>query len=382
MKTNFKQLQKSDFFNFIDLLGQKPYRARQIINWIYKKYAFSIDDMTDLSRDFRETLKEKAFISNLTVIKRAISKDGTQKFLFELQDKETIESVLIPNSSNNFTLCISSQAGCAMGCRFCTTGRLGLIRNLKDYEIVDQVIAVKRILKQDRGATEDRRGKMLKSGISEQEISNIVFMGMGEPLLNLDEVSKALWKFTDLMGFSKRKITVSTSGIVPKIPELANKAPNVNLAVSLNAATDKVRSSIMPVNNKYPLKKLLHACREFPLPPNRRITFEYVMLDSINDSKEDALKLVKLLDGIKSMVNLIPYNPGKGSSSLRPGNLITPENKKNNSVAALKKSSAATILEFQRILHKAGIATIIRKSKGADISAACGQLKAKYEVRS
>ncbi|MEN8264074.1 MAG: 23S rRNA (adenine(2503)-C(2))-methyltransferase RlmN [Nitrospirota bacterium] len=378
MKTNFKQLEKSDFFNFIDLLGEKPYRARQIINWIYKKYAVSIDDMTDISKDLRETLKEKAFISNLTVIKREVSEDGTQKFLFELQDKETIESVLIPNSSDNFTLCISSQAGCAMGCRFCTTSRLGLIRNLKNYEIVDQVIAVKRILQQSRGATENRRDKILKSGISEQKISNIVFMGMGEPLLNLDEVSKALWKLTDLMGFSKRKITVSTSGIVPKILELANKAPNVNLAVSLNAATDKVRSSIMPVNNKYPLKKLLQACREFPLPPNRRISFEYVMLDKINVSKKDALKLVKLLAGIKSMVNLIPYNPGKEYSSSRPDNLITPENKKSNSAVELKKPSDATILEFQRILHKAGIATIIRKSKGTDISAACGQLKAMY----
>ena len=378
MKANFKQFQKIDFFNFIDQLGHKPYRARQVINWIYRKYAVSIDDMTDLSKDLRETLKEKAFISNLTVIKREVSEDGTQKFLFELQDRETIESVLIPNNRNNFTLCISSQAGCAMGCRFCTTGRLGLIRNLKDYEIVDQVIAVKRIIQQSRGASENGRDEMLESGISGQDISNIVFMGMGEPLNNLDEVTRALWKLTDLMGFSKRKITVSTSGIVPKILELADKAPNVNLAVSLNAATDEVRSSIMPVNNKYPLKKLLQACKEFPLPPNRRITFEYVMLDKINDSKEDALKLVKLLGGIKSKVNLIPYNPGKESSSSRPCNRITPKHTKNNLAVDLKKPSDVTILEFRRILHKAGIAAIIRKSKGADISAACGQLKAMY----
>jgi 23S rRNA (adenine2503-C2)-methyltransferase len=362
MKTNFKQISKPDIFSFIEQLGQKPFRARQVINWIYKKNAVSIDDMTDLSKSFREILKSKSFISNLDLLQKQVSWDGTQKFLFKLQDGETIESVLMPNNRDKFTLCISSQAGCAMKCLFCTTGRLGLKRDLKDYEIVDQVIAVKRIIDQNHGVGGRESG---------DGISNIVFMGMGEPLNNLKEVIKALWKITDLMGFSKRKITVSTAGIVPGIRKLALKAPNVNLAVSLNAATDEVRNRIMPVNRKYPLKELMKACREFPLAPNRRITFEYVLLDKINDSEEDAGRLVKLLGGIKSKVNLIPYNPGKEPSLSKHQKDITIE---------LKKPAESNILAFQKVLQKAGIAATIRKSKGSDISAACGQLG--EEVRS
>jgi len=218
------------------------------------------------------------------------------------------------------------------------TGRMGLKRNLKAYEIVDQISAVQRLIN------------------NSQKITNIVFMGMGEPLHNFAEVIEALWRIVNLLGFSKRKVTLSTAGITPKISELAKKGPRINLAISLNASTDKVRNKIMPVNKKYPLRDILNACKKFPLEPRRRITFEYVLLDGINDSKEDALKLVKLLRGIKSKVNLIPLNT---TSPQKTGFRKPPEDK---------------LLAFQRVLLGAGITAIIRKSMGGDISAACGQL--------
>lgn len=346
MKTNLKELSEKEMPLFIETVEQKPYRTKQIINWIYKKYAVSFDEMTNLSKDLRKELKKRAFISNLNLLKKQISKDGTLKFLFELEDGETIESVLIPDNER-LTLCISSQVGCAMDCKFCETGKLGLKRNLKAYEIVDQVIYVSRLAAQE--IVESRENF---------RITNIVFMGMGEPLNNFDALIHALWKMTTLMGFSKRKITVSTAGIIPKIYKLAEKAPGINLAISLNAATDEVRNKIMPVNKRYPLKALIKACSLFPLPPRRRITFEYVLLGGINDSREDALKLIKLLKGIKSKVNLIPYNS------------VSDE---------FKRPSEDNILIFQEILLKAGVTAMIRKSKGADISAACGQLKASYQ---
>jgi len=346
---NFKQLSEQEIADLIDKIGQKPFRVKQIINWIYKKLARSFDEMTDLPKDLREELNKSAYISNLQLLNRQVSTDGTLKFLFGLEDSETIESVLIPNirGIDKFTLCVSSQVGCALRCAFCTTGQLGFIRDLKAYEIVDQVIAASRI----------------EGG----RIVNIVFMGMGEPLNNLNHVAEALRRITELMGFSKRRITVSTSGIVPKIYELAEKAPEINLAVSLNATTDEIRSKIMPVNKKYPLKELMRACREFPLSPRRRITFEYVLLDGINDTKSDASRLVKLLKGVRAKVNLIPYNP--------------PAPSQNDIVQRFKISRDEKIHEFQNILLKAGITAIIRKSMGADISAACGQLKATYQLK-
>jgi 23S rRNA (adenine2503-C2)-methyltransferase len=348
MGNNFKKFTEEELAVFIARLGQKPYRARQIINWIYKKLASSFDEMTDLPLEFREELDKTAFISNLKLLQEQISSDGTRKFLFQLEDSKSIESVLIPNTrrKNKFTLCLSSQAGCALGCVFCVTGKLGLIRNLKAYEIVDQVIAVSRI-------------------ISNPSITNIVFMGMGEPLNNFNEVLEALSRITKLMGFSIKRITVSTAGIIPGIYKLAEKAPDVNLAISLNAATDETRSRIMPVNKKYPLKELLKACKEFPLAPRKYITFEYVLLNGINDLKDDAMRLVKLLRGIRSKVNLIPYNPAPVKE--------IPE--------LYRQPSGDKILEFQNILRKAGITAIIRKSMGADISAACGQLKASYSIK-
>ncbi|MBI5664033.1 MAG: 23S rRNA (adenine(2503)-C(2))-methyltransferase RlmN [Nitrospirae bacterium] len=369
MKTNLKQLSKQDLFLFMERAGQKQFRTNQIISWIYKKLAVSFDEMTDLSMAFREELYNIAVISNLTLLRRQVSKDGTQKFLFELEDGQTIESVLIPNSKGEgrFTQCISSQAGCAVGCKFCMTGRLGLKRNLRAYEIVDQVIFVRRFISRQRtNGTSSAIDTFIKEspGTSHSEdktdITNIVFMGMGEPLNNLHEVGRALSILTDLMGFSRRGITVSTSGIVPGIRKLAEIKPLVNLAVSLNATTDDTRNRIMPINKKYPLKELIRACRDFPLPPRRRITFEYVLLDGINDSPDDARRLVKLLAGIKSKLNLIPYNSLDNTEDLKP-------------------PLESNVFAFQKILQKAGMTAMIRKSMGADISAACGQLKAAYK---
>lgn len=361
MKINIKELSKEELAAFIERLGLKPYRTEQIINWIYRRYAASFDEMTNLSKDTREKLKETAVISNLTLLKTLKSKDGTQKFLFELEDGELIESVLIPDNER-LTLCISSQAGCAMSCGFCLTGSAGFRRNLKSYEILDQVISVMRIIR------DTTLSKPEKSG---HHITNIVLMGMGEPLNNFNEVVSALWKITDLMKFSKRRITLSTSGIVPKIRSLAETGLGVNLAISLNATTNETRSMIMPVNKKYPLKDLIKACRQFPLPPRNRITFEYVLFAGINDSEDDALRLVNILKGIKSKVNLIPYNPPHTVT-----NNHAPKSSKRFS--HFSRPSEADILAFQKILLDRGLMAVIRKSRGTDISAACGQLKADY----
>ncbi len=343
MKINLKALSKKELESFVKGPGLPQYRAKQLLHWIYGKKAESVDEITELSKELRAKLSEISYISNLNLLNRQTSRDGTEKFLFGLEDGESIESVLIPDV-NRLTLCISSQIGCALGCRFCLTGKLGLKRNLKSHEIVDQIIAVSRLIEPER------------------KITNIVLMGMGEPLANFDEVVDALWRITELMGFTKRRITLSTAGIVPKILELPQKAPPVNLAISLNATTDAVRNYLMPINKKYPLKVLLDTCRKFPLPPRGRITFEYVMIEGINDTPEDAKGLLKLLRRIPSKVNLIPFNPHEDIEFKRP--------------------SDKRVLDFQRILLKGNLTAFIRKSKGQDILAACGQLKAKYTLTS
>ncbi|BCB97362.1 putative dual-specificity RNA methyltransferase RlmN [Dissulfurispira thermophila] len=336
-KINLKALSKQQLESFIKEYGLPSFRSKQVLHWIYEKYVQSIEDITELSKDLRERLSENAYISNLELLDRQVSKDGTEKFLFGLEDGETIESVLIPDE-DRLTLCISSQVGCAMACRFCLTGQLGLRRNLKSHEIIDQIISVSRL--------------------KERAITNIVLMGMGEPLSNFDNVVEALWRTTDLMKISQRRITLSTSGIVPKILELPLKAPLINLAISLNATTDEVRDYIMPINKTYPIKELLNACRKFPLPQRKRITFEYVLLKNINDSPDDAKRLINLLTGIPSKINLIPFNPYEGSEFQRPDDM--------------------QVLNFQGVLIKGHITAIIRKSKGQDIMAACGQLRARY----
>jgi 23S rRNA (adenine2503-C2)-methyltransferase len=348
MKTNLKTLSEKELRTLVESHGESPYRAKQIINWIYKKQVTSIEQMTDLPKDLRKELQKTTYISDLKLQKEETSRDGTRKFLFELEDKETIESVLIPDD-DRLTLCISSQVGCAMGCKFCITGRIKLKRNLRAYEIVDQIIAVQRLLK------------------NKQRITNIVFMGMGEPLHNFSEVSKALHRIINLLGFSKRKVTLSTVGIPPKILKLAKDGHGINLAISLNATTDKVRNRIMPINKRYPLKQLIDACKRFPLGPYRYITFEYVLLDGINSSREDALRLIRLLKGIKAKVNLIPYN--EISADLEAFD------------KPFRRPPEHKILMFQKILLDAGVRAILRKSKGMDISAACGQLRAGYPIK-
>jgi 23S rRNA (adenine2503-C2)-methyltransferase len=335
-KINIKKLSMDELYRFIEEKGLPRYRADQLFHWIYKKYVSSIDGITEFSKELREELGKDAYIGGLKRVHREKSSDGTEKFLFSLEDGNTIESVLIPDESR-LTLCISSQVGCAMGCRFCLTGQGGFIRNLKAYEIVDQIICVNKL-------------------VDPKSISNVVLMGMGEPLANFDEVVDALWRIVNYIGISKRRITVSTAGIVPNLRLFAQKAPEVNLAISLNATNDEERNVLMPVNKKYPISSLVAACRKYPLSPGRKLTFEYVLVEGKNDSADDALRLVRLLKGIRCKVNLIPLN-------------ILPW-------SGLKKPSDQKILDFQNILLKHKVRALIRESKGQDILAACGQLRA------
>ncbi|MDA8085925.1 MAG: 23S rRNA (adenine(2503)-C(2))-methyltransferase RlmN [Nitrospiraceae bacterium] len=366
--TDLKSFDKPSLEEFlIKKEGLPAFRAGQLLHWMYEKNVTGIGEITEFSKTLRESLSQKAFISTLKVKERLTSGDGTEKYLFELDDGNFIESVLIPpdvdqdrdkkigrnkepgskadtlaDKTPRLTLCISSQAGCAVGCRFCLTGKLGFIRDLEPREIVEQVLSVQR-------------------HIAPRKITNIVLMGMGEPLNNLKNVAAALVRLTEFLHFPKRRITLSTAGIAPRITELPQVAPMVNLAVSLNATTDETRSLIMPINKRYGISSLMQAIRRFPLPPRGRITFEYVLLGGINDSQADARRLVKLLHAIPSKVNLIPFNGHEGSEFQTP--------------------SAERVLAFQKALTDSGCTAIIRKSKGADILAACGQLKAKYELK-
>ncbi len=335
---DLKSLSREEVYRFVADHGLPKYRADQLLHWIYERYVADLQEITEFSKTLRSELANLAFISNLELRKHQRSRDGTEKFLFSLADRQTIESVLIADK-DRLTLCISSQAGCAMGCSFCLTGDIGFIRNLKAHEIVDQIIAVNRRMAPRRA-------------------TNIVLMGMGEPLANFDEVVEALWRITGLMGISKRRVTLSTSGLVPKMLELPKRAPDINLAVSLNATTDEVRSRIMPINRTYPIRELMNACRRYPLKPRRRITFEYVLIGGVNDSLADATRLVKLLRGIPCKVNLIAYNPGGQGSMKRP--------------------SAEAVQAFQKTIADSNLTVLVRESKGQDILAACGQLKAHY----
>jgi 23S rRNA (adenine2503-C2)-methyltransferase len=338
-KVNLKALSREEAKEFMSGLGLPNYRALQLLHWMYEKRSSSIGEITEFSKRLRAELDARAYMSNLGFLDRQTSSDGTEKFLFGLEDGISVESVLIP-AEDRLTLCISSQVGCAVGCRFCLTGRDGLRRNLMAHEIVDQVVSTGRL-------------------VSPRKISNIVLMGMGEPLYNLNEVTEALWRMTDIMNISPRRITLSTSGIADRMLEFSRKAPPVNLAVSLNASSDSVRDKTMPVNKRYPMKALMEACRKYPLPARRRITFEYVMIKGINDSGKDAGMLVALLRGIPSKVNLIPLNEFEGCEFSRP--------------------SERRMLDFQEALAKAGLTAILRKSRGQDILAACGQLRGAHK---
>lgn len=340
-KVDLKNLDLEELEAFIARHGKEKYRARQIFKWLYQKGAVSFEEMSNISKELRCDLAESARISSLVPEAEEVSRDGTRKYLFRLEDGNAVESVLIPEE-DRATLCISSQVGCAMGCRFCLTGTFRLTRNLTTAEIVNQVCAVK------------------KSAPEHPPVRNIVFMGMGEPLDNLDNVARAvrILVHDDGLQFSGRRVTVSTSGLVPEMDELGRRV-TVNLAVSLNATTDEVRSRIMPVNRAYPLAELMAACRRFPLPSRRMITIEYVMIKGVNDTQDDARRLVRLLHGIPVKVNLIPFNEHEGSDFRAP----------------LQES----IDYMHRYLLDRHITVITRDSRGADISAACGQLRGRLE---
>ena len=332
-KTDLKNFTLPELEVFLSGQGKERFRATQIFKWLYQKDARSFAEMTNLSKDLRVELEESACISNLEPTTVEIGKDGTRKYLFVLEDGAGVESVIIPDEGRN-TLCISSQAGCAMGCEFCLTGSYNLTRNLTTAEIVNQLCAIRR----------------------EVEIRNIVFMGMGEPLHNLDNVIRALQIMLDGNGlqFSNRRVTVSTCGLVPEMARLGREVI-VNLAISLNATTDELRDRIMPVNRRYPIGALLQACREFPLPSRRKLTFEYVLLGGLNDSPADAKRFLKLIHGIPSKVNLIPFNEHEGCDFIAP------------------TREAIDAFHAYLLAHK--VTVITRDSRGGDISAACGQLK-------
>ncbi|MCW5891483.1 MAG: 23S rRNA (adenine(2503)-C(2))-methyltransferase RlmN [bacterium] len=326
--------------------GEPPFRARQVLTWVHRKGAPGFAAMTDVSRRLRERLGAAFRLGRLTPSAVADARDGTRKLLFQLDGEggrsAAIESVLIPQveraggARDRLTLCISSQAGCGMGCGFCATARLGLVRNLRPAEIVGQVHA----------------GAALAAP---KALTNIVLMGMGEPLANYDAVATACELLTADWGYaiSPRRITVSTVGLAPLIPRFIAET-RVNLAVSLHAPTDAQRERIVPVNRRYPLADLLAACRAVPLPRRQRITFEYVMLAGENDADQDARALVRLLHGLRAKVNLIPWNAFPG--------------------AAFTPSPRAQVQRFQALLHAQGINATIRESRGQDIQAACGQL--------
>ncbi|UCG78758.1 MAG: 23S rRNA (adenine(2503)-C(2))-methyltransferase RlmN [Nitrospirota bacterium] len=335
---DLKSLSEEEIHRSMENEGLPKFRARQLLHWLYERNVSDIESITELSKELRSRLSRSYFISKPKLAREEVSQDGTSKYLFELSDGQDIESVLIPDG-DRLTLCVSSQAGCYLKCAFCLTGKAGFRRDLKHYEITDQVLSVNNIIYPKR-------------------ITNIVLMGMGEPLLNFDNVAKAVDLITKYVKISKRRITLSTAGIAKELNRIGRDMQMVNLAVSLNAPNDVTRSMLMPINRKYPLKDLIKACREFPLPTRRRITFEYIMIKDTNDSVKDAVDVVKLLKGIPSKVNLIPLNPVAG--------------------IMLERSSDRTIHEFQKILLKNNVTAIIRKSKGADISAACGQLRGKH----
>ena len=335
---------------FFAKLGEKAFRASQLTKWIHQLNVTDFDQMTNISKALREQLKEKACINSLKVDTDQLSNDGTRKWLLELADGNRIESVFIPEDDRG-TLCISSQVGCALDCSFCSTGRQGFSRNLTVAEIISQVWIANNLIEEEK-----------KPG---RKITNVVLMGMGEPLLNFDNVMKAIDVMMDdfAYGLSKRRITVSTAGVVPAMERLAERH-DVQLAISLHATRDALRDDIVPINKKYNLEKLVEACHKFMAQrsPRSRLTIEYVMLAGVNDSKQDAQELIKLLDGLSVLINLIPFNP-------------FPE-------SGYKTSSNNAVHRFQDELMAAGLITVIRKTRGEDIDAACGQLAGKIEDKS
>ncbi len=342
-KIDVTGLRRAEIEALVQEMGEPAYRGRQLFQWVQARRSAEIAAMSNLSLGLRARLDDRIVIGRPAIAQMQRAADGTRKVLFSLADGEAIESVLIPEP-DRLTACISSQVGCPLACTFCLTGIMGMRRNLSAAEIVGEVLALQAAVAPD------------------ERISHLVLMGMGEPLLNFAEVEQALRILCDGFGanMSPRRITVSTAGHVPGIKKLADSDLGVNLAVSLSATTDAVRDRIMPINRRWPLTVLLDACRAYPLPQRRRLTFEYVMLDGINDGEADARRLPHLLHGIRAKLNLIPLNPSPDLPH-RP-------------------SPRSRVEAFQRVLHDAGLTATIRESRGQDISAACGMLRVEHQA--
>ena len=336
-RPDLAELERPELEAALDARGQQPFHARQIFRWLYRRGVSDVGEMTDLSRELRASLAADFTLTTPTLAQREISSDGTEKFLLRLADGRHIESVFIPDTPA-MTFCISTQVGCAMACAFCLTGKMGLARNLTAAEIVGQV-------------------RLLAGALNMREAPfNIVLMGMGEPLHNYDDTMRALRILADEHGFglSARRITLSTVGLLPALERLAREPVMPNLAISLHAPTDLQRGELVPINRKYGVSDIIAACKRFPLKKRSRITFEYVLLAGVNDSPQDARRLAKLVAGVKAKVNLIPLNAAAGIPFERP--------------------SDEAIDRFARIVSEHGVDVSVRKSRGRDIRAACGQL--------
>lgn len=344
-KQNLMDFDRIAMASWFEARGEKAFRAQQVLKWIHQQGVVDFDAMTNLSKALREELKSVAEIRGLNVVADQQSLDGSRKWLFELADGNRIESVYIPEPERA-TLCISSQVGCALNCSFCSTARQGFNRNLSTAEIIGQLWTVNRLLRDS----------------DSRPVSNVVFMGMGEPLLNFDNVVRATQLMQDDFAYalSKRRVTLSTAGLVPALERLA-EVTDISLALSLHAPDDELRSQLVPLNRKYAIDEVLRACKNYVGEGRRRLTVEYVMLDGVNDSENHARALVRLLRQVPSKVNLIPFNPFPAT--------------------VYRRSSPQRIERFRDILHRSGIVTITRKTRGDDIDAACGQLAGDFKDR-
>jgi 23S rRNA (adenine2503-C2)-methyltransferase len=346
-RTELLGLTQTELRDYFVALGEKPYRARQLYDAINRRRITVFDSLTDLPKTLRRILEDKTVVTQTRIQSVFTSSDGTRRLLLRLGDESEVESVFMPEAHRD-TICISSQVGCPLACSFCMTGVIGLKRNMTAGEIISQVVIT---LNQIYG-----------EGVQVPHRTNIVMMGMGEPLLNYDAVMKAVRLLADQGGLaiSPKHVTLSTAGIVPRIYDLAKEEIRPRLAISLTAPTDELRNQLFPINRKYPLDDLIEACRSYPIGERERLTFEYVMLDKINDSDLRARELVRLLAGIRAKVNLIPHNPA-------------PE-------LPYEASPMDRIIAFQKILTDAGLPSFIRRPRGRDISAACGQLAARHQA--
>ena len=352
--TNLLDLDPTQLINYCGELGEKPFRAKQLQRWIHQFGASNFEDMTDLAKSLREKLSSRAFVSSPAVISDHTSTDGTRKWLLDVGQGNAVETVFIPEE-NRGTLCISTQAGCAVNCRFCSTGKQGFNRNLTVGEIIGQLWMAEFELRKSKGIEPGPKG--------ERQITNVVMMGMGEPLLNFEPTVTALKLMLDdnAYGLSRRRVTLSTSGVVPMIDKLSQECA-VALAVSLHASNDTLRDSLIPLNKKHPLRELMAACNRYlEFAPRDFVTFEYCMLDGVNDSDQHAKELIELVRNVSCKFNLIPFNP-------------FPE-------SGLKRSNNIRIKMFAQILLDAGIVTTVRKTRGDDIDAACGQLAGEVQDR-